>query len=73
MTVAEYKSEFEPTKTITYLALTGELWDVLYEDFGENRWRYIGSALYNELTLQTIQFYPIWSLTLISSLRLVYS
>ena len=30
------KSEFQPTKYIPYLALTGELWDVFCEDLEEN-------------------------------------
>ena len=33
---AEYKTEFETTKDIPYLALMGELWDVFGENFGEN-------------------------------------
>ena len=40
-----YKSEFEPTKYIPYLALTGELWDVLCKDFKENWPRYNGTSL----------------------------
>ena len=42
----EYKSEFEPTKYIPYLALTGEVWDVLCRDFEENWLRYNDTALY---------------------------
>ena len=40
MNEAEYKPEFMITKYIPYLALTGELWDVFYEDFRENWLRY---------------------------------
>ena len=32
VTEAEYKSKFEPTKYIPYLALRGKLWDVFCED-----------------------------------------
>ena len=33
---AKYNTEFETTNDIPYLALTGELWDVFGENFGEN-------------------------------------
>ena len=46
MTEAEYKSKFGPTKYTTYLTLTGELWGVFCENFGENWLRYNGTALY---------------------------
>ena len=46
MTKVEPKSEFDSTKDTTYLALTGELWGVFREDFGENWSRYNGTALY---------------------------
>ena len=36
MTEALAKSEFVLTKDTPYLALTGELWSVHYEDFQEN-------------------------------------
>ena len=42
----EYKSEFEPTKYIPYLTLTGELWYVFCKDFEENWLRYNGTTLY---------------------------
>ena len=32
MTEAEYKSQFEPTKYIPYIALTVELWDLFCDD-----------------------------------------
>ena len=46
VTEAEYESQFEPTKYIPYLALTGELWNVFCEDLGKNWLRYNGTALY---------------------------
>ena len=46
MTEVEYKSEFEFPKDTLYLALTGELWGVLCEDFRENLSRYNGTTLY---------------------------
>ena len=36
VTGAEHKSRFEPTTYIPYLTLTGELWDVFYENLREN-------------------------------------
>ena len=55
VTEAEYKSEFEPTKYIPYLSLTGELWDVFCKDFEGNWPRYNGTALYisTALTIDT--------------------
>ena len=51
VTAVEYKSKLEhtkrhPQKDTPYLALTGELWGVICEDFGEKWPRYNGSALY---------------------------
>ena len=46
MSEVEYKSEFESTKDTLQLAMTGELWIVFCEDFGQNRPPYIGTALY---------------------------
>ena len=46
MATAESGSDFTFTKDTLYLALTGELWDVFCEDFGENVSRYNGTALY---------------------------
>ena len=46
MNEAKYKSEFESTKYIPYLALTDELEDVFCEDLRENRPRHNGTALY---------------------------
>ena len=42
----EYKSEFEFTNDIPYLALAGELWGVFCEHFRENWSRYNDTALY---------------------------
>ena len=46
MTEAEYESEFEYTKYTPYLILTGELWGVSCEEFGENWPRFNGTVLY---------------------------
>ena len=46
VTEAQYKSEFKLAKDTPYLGLTGELWGVFCEDFGENWLRYNGTALY---------------------------
>ena len=46
LTVREHKSDFKLTTDIPYLALTGELWGVYYENFEENWLRYNGTALY---------------------------
>ena len=46
MTMAEHKSNIKLTKDIPYLALMGKLWDVFWEDLGENLPRYNGTALY---------------------------
>ena len=35
MTVAEHESEFKLIADTPYLAVTGELWGVYYENFGE--------------------------------------
>ena len=43
---AEYKYEIWYTKDTPHLALTGELWCVLWENFGENWSCYNGTALY---------------------------
>ena len=42
---AEYKSEYTLTKDTPYLALTGELWSVYYENLGENWSCYNGTVL----------------------------
>ena len=49
VTDAEQKSEFVFTKDNPCLALTGELWGVYCEYFGENWPRYNGTALYMRL------------------------
>ena len=46
ITVAESESDVRITTNTPYLALTGELWGVCCEDFGENWRRYNGTALY---------------------------
>ena len=46
MTEVKYKSESQPTNHIPYLALTGELRDVFWENLGENWPCYNGIALY---------------------------
>ena len=46
VTEGEYKSEFESTKDTPFFALTGELWGVFSEYFGENLSRYKGTTLY---------------------------
>ena len=45
MTAAERKSDFKLTKVTEYIALTGELWGVYYENFKENWQRYNDTAL----------------------------
>ena len=44
--MAGSESDIRITTGTPYLALTGELWGVYCEDFGENRPRYNGTALY---------------------------
>ena len=44
MTMAERKSNIRLTKDTPYLALTGELWGVFWEDFEENWPRYNSTA-----------------------------
>ena len=46
MTAAERKSDIKLKTGTPYLALTGELWGVNYENFEENWPRYNGTALY---------------------------
>ena len=46
MAMAERKSNIRLTKDTPYLALTGELWGVICEDFGENWTRYNGTTLH---------------------------
>ena len=55
-TVAESESDFRITIDTPYLALTGKLWDVYCEDFGENWRRYNGTALYNDPNHNTIKW-----------------
>ena len=44
VTEAEYESELELTKDTPYLALSGELWGVCYEDFGDIWLHYKGTV-----------------------------
>ena len=46
ITVAKSGSDYRITTYTPYLALTGELWVVCCEDFGENRPCFNGTALY---------------------------
>ena len=46
MTAPEHKSDFKHTTYIPYLTLTGKLWGVYFENWGENWPRYYGTALY---------------------------
>ena len=45
MATTEHKSDFKLKTDTPYLALTGELWGVSYENFEENWPRYNGTAL----------------------------
>ena len=45
MTVAKHVSDFNITTDTPHLALTGELWGVYCEDFGENWLCYNGIVL----------------------------
>ena len=47
MTATEHKSYFKVTTNTPYLALTGELWGVYYDNFKENWPRYNGTTLYD--------------------------
>ena len=47
LTATEDKCDFKHTTDTPYLALTGELWGVHYENFEENWPRYNGTALYS--------------------------
>ena len=45
VTKAEHELDYGSKKDTPYLALTGELWAVFSEDFGENWPRYDGATL----------------------------
>ena len=47
--MVERESDIRITTDTPYLALTGELWGVFCEDFGENWPRYNGIALYTDI------------------------
>ena len=53
MAASEHKSDFELTTDTPYLAHTGELWGVFYENFEENSPRYNGTALYIYMHIYT--------------------
>ena len=55
MTAGESRSDFKLITDTPYLALTGELWGVYYENYEENWPRYNGTALYLVFVLITIQ------------------
>ena len=46
MIATERKSDFKPTTHTPYLALTGKLWGVYYENLEKNWPRYNITALY---------------------------
>ena len=46
MAAVERKSDFKFKTDTLYLVLTGELWDVYFEDLGEIWPRYNSTALY---------------------------
>ena len=61
--MAESESDIRITTDTPYLALTGELWGVYCEDFGENWPRYNGTTLYTPKipynTMHTLSLYMI--------------
>ena len=54
MTAAPHKSYFELTKDTPYLALTGEVWGVCCEDFGETWSYYNGTAPYQAFIMSSV-------------------
>ena len=52
VTDAQHKSKFVFITDTPFLALTGELWAVYCEEFGENWSRYNGTTLYHHGRLQ---------------------
>ena len=56
MITRERKSNFWLTTDTPYLALTGELWGVYYENFEENWPRYNGTVLY-QVNLNHMNFF----------------
>ena len=54
--MAEGELDIRITAVTPYLALTGELWVVYFEDFGENWPRYNGTVLYR--VIQDDSFCP---------------
>ena len=55
--MAECESDIRITIETPYLTLTGELWGVYCDDFGENWPRYHGTTLYVVLLFDTDIFY----------------
>ena len=68
MTAAEHESDLKLTADTPYLALTGELWGVCYEDIGES-YRVITAPHCNIL----VPFHPFKSLQLIIPVDEIYS
>ena len=50
----EHKSEVNLTKDTPYLTPMGKLWDIYYEDLGENWPHYIGTTLYKHMDIMDI-------------------
>ena len=55
ITVAESESDFRIATDTPYLALTGELWVVYCENFGDNWPRYNDTILFSRLPQSTVQ------------------
>ena len=63
MIAIERKSDFKLTTYTPYLALTGELWGIYYDNFQKKKTRYDGAALYTVLSLLVVisnAFLHIW-------------
>ena len=60
MTAVERKPDFKLTIDTTYLTLTGELWGVYCEDWGENWPRYNDTALYLGNVAVKYQVCAVW-------------
>ena len=61
MAAAEHKSDFKFTKDTPYLTLTGELWGVSCEDFGEKWSCYNGTELYEIWAILEFGLFKRWS------------
>ena len=51
---AYYRSEAEPTKDTSYLAVKGELWGIFREYFGEKWPRYNGTTMYTDVNIHEV-------------------